>query len=573
MSAQCSTSLLQGNCAPLDIYSTAVDVSDGNNTRSTGPCGSVWVFAAVTGVTAALCIFTARMLSTSLWTVVVAPHDTIPTRTVPYTAKNTMPRALRPSYYAAGRTTASFAEPTLETHSDTHASTAVQQPINPLMLLAAGIVGCVGLLWARRHSGLPAMSRMDLPGSSIAMAAVVSEENYDSQLVFQDSEFSEEMVRVMKERYGDEETKRVVAAWRRMETGFVHSETVGTHPLQVQRSSFFIEGLSANPLPVFENSEIAWAAALEAEWDTIRDELQNVMMMSAEGLKGKGSVGWICPVEYGAAPAYGPDWQTLGLMERGKFDEANSELFPRTTQLLRDAEVPAMEVFFAKMPAGSRIYPHTDGCNFVHTAHLGLIVPPTGCTLNVADNILRPKRGEMLLFDSSFMHEAFNDSAEDRVVLLLRIWHPELTPVEIQAISFLFECIQDKRKVVNLKASPGNPYTITIGGEKWRIPAHHNTFDTSIFGPNLTLFDTTERILMATSGNMAYVEPDHSYELRQISRRLKIPQEGEEDEPPARPRKANRAKDVAALEALQGDGDDDDEDEEGLDLELEDDMK
>ena len=28
--------------------------------------------------------------------------------------------------------------------------------------------------------------------------------------------------------------------------------------------------------------------------------------------------------------------------------------------------------------------------------------------------------------------------------------------------------------------------------------AHHNTFDTSIFGPNLTLFDTTERILMAT---------------------------------------------------------------------------
>ena len=53
---------------------------------------------------------------------------------------------------------------------------------------------------------------------------------------------------VPQERYGDEETRRVVAAWRRMETGSVHSETVGTHPLQVQRSSFFIEGIPC-PLP------------------------------------------------------------------------------------------------------------------------------------------------------------------------------------------------------------------------------------------------------------------------------------------------------------------------------------
>lgn len=40
---------------------------------------------------------------------------------------------------------------------------------------------------------------------------------------------------------------------------------------------------------------------------------------------------------------------------------------------------------------------------------------------------LHRREGELLLFDSSFLHEAYNRSMEDRYVLLLRVWHPELT--------------------------------------------------------------------------------------------------------------------------------------------------
>jgi aspartyl/asparaginyl beta-hydroxylase (cupin superfamily) len=32
----------------------------------------------------------------------------------------------------------------------------------------------------------------------------------------------------------------------------------------------------------------------------------------------------------------------------------------------------------------------------------------------------------VLLFDDSFEHEVVNDTPEDRVVLLIRLWHPQL---------------------------------------------------------------------------------------------------------------------------------------------------
>ena len=37
------------------------------------------------------------------------------------------------------------------------------------------------------------------------------------------------------------------------------------------------------------------------------------------------------------------------------------------------------------MPAGSVINPHSDGCNFHLTSHLGLVVPEGKCWLKVGD--------------------------------------------------------------------------------------------------------------------------------------------------------------------------------------------
>ena len=48
------------------------------------------------------------------------------------------------------------------------------------------------------------------------------------------------------------------------------------------------------------------------------------------------------------------------------------------------------------MPAGSTIAPHSDECNFVLTAHLGVDVPPGGrCVLRVGDATRRWANGEV----------------------------------------------------------------------------------------------------------------------------------------------------------------------------------
>ena len=61
----------------------------------------------------------------------------------------------------------------------------------------------------------------------------------------------------------------------------------------------------------------------------------------------------------------------------------------------------------------------------------GLQIPEgnTKTQLRVADKYLQWKNGEMFIFDDSFDHEVwhFNDKNESRMVLILDLWHPELS--------------------------------------------------------------------------------------------------------------------------------------------------
>ena len=51
----------------------------------------------------------------------------------------------------------------------------------------------------------------------------------------------------------------------------------------------------------------------------------------------------------------------------------------------------------------------------------------------MADKYLEWQDGEMFIFDDSFDHEVwhFNDKDKPRMVLILDLWHPELTIQQI----------------------------------------------------------------------------------------------------------------------------------------------
>jgi aspartate beta-hydroxylase len=63
-----------------------------------------------------------------------------------------------------------------------------------------------------------------------------------------------------------------------------------------------------------------------------------------------------------------------------------------------------------------------------------LIVPP-GCGFRVGSEVREWQPGTALVFDDTIEHEAWNDSDEQRVVMIFDIWNPFLTPAERDLMS------------------------------------------------------------------------------------------------------------------------------------------
>ena len=48
-----------------------------------------------------------------------------------------------------------------------------------------------------------------------------------------------------------------------------------------------------------------------------------------------------------------------------------------------------------------------------------------------------------MLFDTSVIHSAKNEAPTDRYVLMLRVWHPSLTATEVDALQWIFNCLDE----------------------------------------------------------------------------------------------------------------------------------
>ena len=76
--------------------------------------------------------------------------------------------------------------------------------------------------------------------------------------------------------------------------------------------------------------------AVEAHAAKIWEEFQEVTA-DAEGLAARGNSIWVAAVRDDAL-AYGPEWRTLVLQDRGTWEPTNSRLFPRTTKIFTDLQ-------------------------------------------------------------------------------------------------------------------------------------------------------------------------------------------------------------------------------------------
>ena len=196
----------------------------------------------------------------------------------------------------------------------------------------------------------------------------------------------------------------------------------------------------------FERDEFDWVPALEAQTDAIRDELLALLRDHAEFRP------YVEDVPNRPARDFhglnnSPDWTALYLWRDGELVEDNARRCPRTVEALRKLPLSAIgrktpAVLFSRLEPGAHIPPHSGMLNCRLICHLPLIVP-NGCWLRVGNETREWEEGKLLIFDDSIEHEAKNPSGELRIILLFDVWRPELSEAEKQAISTIFDAIDN----------------------------------------------------------------------------------------------------------------------------------
>jgi aspartyl/asparaginyl beta-hydroxylase (cupin superfamily) len=185
----------------------------------------------------------------------------------------------------------------------------------------------------------------------------------------------------------------------------------------------------------FDPAQFDWTPAVEAATADIRAELVELLKQGTDNFRpyiqaGDGDV----RLDANKGLVENRDWSALFLCENGKTDEALIARCPATWAAVNEAPLKKIPgwgptVMFSLLKAGARIEPHTGMFNTRLVCHLPLIVPE-GCTFRVGNEIRPWQEGKLLIFDDTIEHEAWNDSNEDRVVLIFDIWRPELSAQE-----------------------------------------------------------------------------------------------------------------------------------------------
>ncbi len=141
-------------------------------------------------------------------------------------------------------------------------------------------------------------------------------------------------------------------------------------------------------------------------------------------------------------------WKMMLLLMIDQYNEAYEAQCPVTFQLLRN--IP--NITFAavsKLGAHSKIHPHKEWIKEddtllynngnLHRAHLGLQIPADAqaCAMRVGEETRSWEAGKFLMFNDSIEHEVWNNTDEDRIVLVvdfIKVGHTMLDNHQIQSL-------------------------------------------------------------------------------------------------------------------------------------------
>jgi len=184
-------------------------------------------------------------------------------------------------------------------------------------------------------------------------------------------------------------------------------------------SALIARSSTVGDTPVYDPKLFPWISNIERRWPEIRSEL-DALLAHQDAIP---PLADISPDHRRIAPP--GKWKSFFLIGYGYRIEENCGRCPKTVEAI--AAIPGLNsAFFSILEPGAHIPRHRGVTKAILTAHLGLRVPlrREACRMQVDEATLTWKEGEILVFDDTWFHEVWNDTDEQRVILLVQFRRP-----------------------------------------------------------------------------------------------------------------------------------------------------
>lgn len=164
----------------------------------------------------------------------------------------------------------------------------------------------------------------------------------------------------------------------------------------------------------FDISQQPWFSILENEFPAIKSEF----------LKANEEI--FIPYYNKTFANKAENWKIIPLIFWRKPKIANLKHFPKTEAVIKG--IPSIvSCAFSKLSPNTIIKPHTGDSNVMFRVHLPLIVPASlpDCGFKVNDEAISWEEGKPIAFCDAHEHQAWNETDQDRIILILDIIRPE----------------------------------------------------------------------------------------------------------------------------------------------------
>jgi aspartate beta-hydroxylase len=178
----------------------------------------------------------------------------------------------------------------------------------------------------------------------------------------------------------------------------------------------------------FDPSHFPVCAELEKRFNTVADEFREI---SAEA--------FFPDSERDAVPRYG-DWRILPVYAMGHKYGGTARFLPTIVDIVENLGAMTTlggAVFVSRLPAGASVGSHRGPTNTRARCHLGLKIPSGDCGIEVDGERRVWTEGQCLMLNDHLTHRVWNNTEEERIVLVLDVWHPDLTATERKLLAGL----------------------------------------------------------------------------------------------------------------------------------------